>query len=58
MEHHEEMEFIPSASLEVDHVHDAIGFLKEIESSLILFSLDESVCAVIELSHYNRNFIF
>ena len=47
MEHHEEVELISAASLEVNHIHNAICFLEKIKCSLILFSFDEPVRIIV-----------
>ena len=51
------MIFIPSTSLEVYYIHDAICLLKKIQCTFKLFSFYEAVCTIVELCHYNRNFI-
>lgn len=52
------MVFVSSARVEINHVHNAVGFLKQVKGALILLSLDELVGRVIEFGHYNRNFVF
>ena len=49
---------VSSAHVEVDHVHDTVGLLEEVEGSLVLLSLDELVGAVIEFSQNDRDLVF
>ena len=58
MEHYEKMVFISSTRFEINHVHYTIGFLQKIECPFELFSLDESIRAIIKLCHDNWDFIF
>ena len=57
MEHDEEVILISSAIFEINHIHNAVRFLKEIQGSFELFSLDKSIRAVVQLSHDDRDLI-
>lgn len=51
MEHDEQMVLVSSAGVEVNNVHYTVGFLQQIQSSFVLFPLDELIRRVIEFSH-------
>lgn len=57
MEHYEKVIFVSSACFEVDYVHDSVCLLEQVESALVLLSLNEPVGTVVELGHHNRNLI-
>ena len=58
MEHYEKVKLVAPAGFEIDHVHDTIRLLQEIQSTLVLLSLDEAVCAVVELGQHDRDLVF
>jgi len=58
MEHNEEMEFISAARFKINDIHDTVGFLKKVKRTLVLFSLDESISAVIKLGQDDRDLVF
>ena len=58
VEHHEKVKLVAPAGFEIDHVHDTIRLLQEIQSTLVLLSLDEAVCAVVQLGQYDRDLVF
>ena len=58
MEHDEEMEFVSATRFKINDIHDTISFLQKVQSTLILFSLDESISAVVQLSQDNRDLVF
>jgi len=43
-----------STDVKIDHIHYSICFLKQVQSSFILFSFNELVCGVIQLGHYDQ----
>ena len=51
------MEFVSPARFKIDHVHNAISFLEQIERSFILLSFDKSIGAVIQLSEDDGDLI-
>ena len=58
MKHDEKVEFVSAARFKIDHVHNSIGLLKQVQSPLILLALDEAVSTVIQLSQHDRDFVF
>ena len=58
MKHDEKVKFVSAARFKIDHVHNSIGLLKQVQSPLILLALDEAVSAVIQLSQHDRDFVF
>lgn len=50
MEHDKEMELVPAARFKIDHIHDSIRLLQQVECSFVLFALDKAISTVIELS--------
>ena len=57
MEHDEEVVAVPAAGRKVNHVHDAVGLLEQVEGPLVLLSLDELVGRVVELGEHNGDFV-
>jgi hypothetical protein len=51
MEHDEQMVLVSSAGVEVNNVHYTVSFLQQIQSSFVLFPLDELIGRVIEFGH-------
>ena len=58
MEHDKKVEFVATARVKVNHVHNAVGLLKQVQSALVLLPLNESIGAVVELGHHDRDFVF
>ena len=52
------MEFVTATRIKVNHVHNAVRFLKQVQSALILLPLYKAVGAVVQLRHHDRDFIF
>ena len=57
MKHHEKVKFVSAARFKIDHIHNAVGLLQQVEGSLVLLTLDEAVSAVVQLSEHDRDFV-
>jgi len=57
MKHDEKMILVTPACCKIYHIHDAICLLKQVERTLILLTLYKLVRWVVQLCHYNRDFI-
>lgn len=58
VEHDEEVKLVPAAGFKIDHVHDPVGLLQQIERPLVLLALNESIGTVIELGEDYGDLIF
>jgi hypothetical protein len=57
VEKYEQVEFVATAHIEVDDIHDPVGLLQQVEGLLPLLSLDELGRRVIELPQDDGDFI-
>ena len=51
------MELISSTRFEINDIHDTVGLLEQVECPLILFSLDKTVSAVVQLSQHDWDLV-
>ena len=51
------MEFVSPARFKIDHVHNAISFLEQIERSFILLSFNKSIGAIVQLGEDDGDLI-
>lgn len=58
MEHHEQLKPVAPTTREVNHVHDPVGLLEQVQRFLKLFAFDELVRRVVQFSQHNRDFFF
>ena len=57
VEKYEQVEFVATAQIEIDYIHDPVGLLQQVEGLLPLLSLNELGGRVIKLPQDNRYFI-
>jgi hypothetical protein len=58
MKHYEKVVPVSATRGEINSVHDPVGFLQQVKSTVVLLLLDELVGAVIEFSQNDRDFVF
>ena len=51
------MKLVPAARFKIDHVHNTVRLLQQVERSFVLLPLDESISTVVQLSQNYRDLI-
>lgn len=58
MKEDKQIEFISTAQVEIDNIHDPVSFLEQVQSLFPLLSLDKLDSWIVQLAKDDRNFIF